>query len=433
MSMIGLLGIVIALVVLCFACFKGFSPLWTAPICALIVAVFCGLDAFESFTVTFMGGFADFAEGYLMIFMLGAIFGKLMEVTGAAHAIGAIVIKIVGKKRAVLAVIIACSIMTYGGISLFIVMFVIYPIAAAAFRDANIPRQLFPGAYAVGCYTFTMTALPGSPQIQNLIPIQYFGTTAMAAPVLGIIASVLLLGIGIAWMTYREKKLTSAGIGWTEAENSPAIMAEVPKMNTALAFLPLLTVVLVLNALGQDAVVALGAGVIVSILIGLKNVKMDQYIQAINNGAVESLQVSLITAAVVGFGSVVKAAPVFNTLADSVFALPISPLLVIFISINLLAGICGSASGGMSIALSALSDKFIALSQSTGIPLTVFHRLTSLSSGGLDTLPPGAAGLLNYCGCTYKESYIDIFVTSLVAPMVVSLICIALASMGLMF
>ena len=429
-----MLGILLALAILCYGCFKGLSTLWMAPICAVLVAAISGLDVFTSFTQTYMGGFADFTEGYLMIFMLGAIFGKLMEVTGAAHAIGSVVIKLVGKKRAVLAVIIACAIMTYGGISLFIVMFVIYPIAAAAFRDADIPRCLFPGAYAVGCYTFTMTALPGSPQIQNLIPMQYFGTTAMAAPVLGIIASVLLLGIGIVWMAYREKSLKKKGIGWTENPNAPMdAETEKVKMHPLIAFLPLLTVVIVLNALKQDAVVALAAGVIVAILCGVKNVKLPQYIKAFNSGAVESLEISLITSAVVGFGSVVKTVPAFNNLADAVFKLPISPLLVIFISINILAGICGSASGGMSIALSALSDKFIALSESTGIPLPVFHRIVSLSSGGLDTLPPGAAALLRYCGCSFKESYIDVFITSLVAPMAVSLICILLASLGLTF
>lgn len=428
-----MIGIIIALILLCFFCFKGLSPLWSAPICAIIVAATNGLDAFEAFTGTFMQGFADFARDYLMIFMLGGIFGKLMELTGAAHAIGKVVVNLVGKKRAVIAVILACSIMTYGGISLFIVMFVIYPIAAAAFRDANIPRELFPGAYAVGCYTFTMTAMPGSPQIQNLIPMQYFGTTPTAAPVLGCIASVLLLGFGIAWMTFREKSLTKKGIGWTENPNSSVNNADIPKMNTVLAFLPLAAVIVVLNILGMDAVIALAAGVIVCILCGIKSVKFRKILDTINEGAVSSIEISLITACVVGFGSVVKTVPAFNNLADAIFGLDVSPLIVIFLSVNILAGICGSASGGMSIALSTLGERFIALSETTGIPLPVFHRLTSLSSGGLDTLPPGAVALLNYCGCSFKDSYIDICMTSLVAPMVITLICIGLASMGIMF
>ena len=427
-----ILGIVLSLVLLCVVCFKGMSPLWTAPICAILVAATNGLPIFESFAGTYMHGFASFAEGYLMIFLLGGIFGKMMELTGAAEAVGETVIKLVGKKRALLAVILACSVMTYGGISLFIVMFVIYPIAAAAFRESNIPRQLFPGAYAVGCYTFTMTGLPGSPQIQNLIPIEFFGTTPMAAPTLGIICSVLLFGLGYAWMVYREKKLTGQGLGWTENPNDTSSGAlEVPRMNKYCAFLPLLTVVIVLNVFGMDATISLAAGILVNIVCGFKLVAGQKIINTMNDGAIASLQISLVTAAVVGFGSVVKTTDTFNTLADTVFGLPISPLLVVMIAVNVLAGICGSASGGMSIALSVLGDRIIALSQSTGIPLSVFHRITSLSSGGLDTLPPGVAALMYYCGCSYKESYIDVFVTSVLLPIVVTLIGIAMVSVGI--
>lgn len=429
-----ILGIILSLVLLCYVCFKGMSPLWTAPLCAILVAATNGLPVFDSFAGTYMQGFASFAQGYLMIFLLGGIFGKMMELTGAAAAVGDVVVKLVGKKKAVLAVILACSIMTYGGISLFIVMFVIYPIAAAAFRESNIPRQLFPGAYAVGCYTFTMTGLPGSPQIQNLIPIEFLGTTPMAAPVLGIVSSILLFGIGVAWMTYREKKLIKQGLGWTENPKDTADgVYEAPKMNKFLAFLPLITVVVVLNAFGMDAAIALAAGIIVNMICGFKLVKVRKMLDAMNAGAVSSLQISLVTAAVVGFGSVVKTTSVFNSMADKVFGLPISPLLIVVIAVNILAGICGSASGGMSIALSVLGDRIIALSQKTGIPLSVFHRITSLSSGGLDTLPPGVVALLEYCGCTYKESYIDIFVTSVVAPILVALVATALASLGLLF
>ncbi|MDC7291023.1 GntP family permease [Blautia schinkii] len=430
-----LLGIILALVLLSYACFKGLSPLWTAPICAIIVAATNGLEVFNSFAGTFMQGFADFSRDYLMVFLLGGVFGKMMEVTGAAAAVGEVVVKLVGKKRAILAVILACAIMTYGGISLFIVMFVIYPIAAAAFRESNIPRQLFPGAYAVGCYTFTMTGLPGSPQIQNLIPMEYFGTNAMAAPVLGIVCSILLFGAGVAWMTHREKVWARKGIGWTENPNDASLASgfEIPKMNKVLSFLPLITVVVVLNVFEMDATIALAAGIIVNMICGINQVKLRKLLDTVNEGAISSLPISLVTASVVGFGSVVKMTDSFNSLADSVFGLPVSPLLIVMIAVNILAGICGSASGGMSIALSVLGDRIIALSESTGIPLTVFHRITSLSSGGLDTLPPGAVALLNYCGCSFKESYIDIFVTSVITPILVSLIAIALASVGLVF
>lgn len=432
-----MIGILIGLLILVYGCFKGYSSLWIAPICAIVVALGSGLNGFNAYTVSFMEGFAGFAQGYLPIFILGAIFGKMMEVTGAAHAVGNAIIKLVGKKRAILAVVLACAIMTYGGISLFVVMFVIYPIAAALFRDANVARQLFPGAFALGSYTFTMTALPGSPQIQNLIPMDYFGTTAMAAPILGCISAAIVFGLGMAWMTYRQKQFEKQGIGWTENPNAGASSgnSEIRVMNTFLAFLPLLTVVVVLNVLGMDVIYALVCGILVNMACAIKTVKMKDMLLTWNEGAISSLEPALLTASVVGFGTVVKMSPAFNTMADAILGIDGNPLIILVLAVNLLAGACGSASGGMSIALAALGDKFIALSQSSGIPLSVFHRLTSLSSGGLDTLPfeGGVCTILKLSGCTHKESYIDICMTSLVFPIVTALVAVALASMGLTF
>jgi H+/gluconate symporter-like permease len=154
-----------------------------------------------------------------------------------------------------------------------------------------------------------------------------------------------------------------------------------------------------------------------------------------NDGAISSLEPTLLTASVVGFGTVIKLSPSFNIMADTILGIDANPLIILVIAVNLLAGACGSASGGMSIALTALGDKFIALSQSSRIPLSVFHRLTSLSSGGLDTLPfeGGVCTILKLSGCTHKESYIDICMTSLVFPIVTAFIAIALAAMGLVF
>jgi H+/gluconate symporter-like permease len=431
-----MIGIAIALLILVYGSYKGLSTLWVAPICAIIVAIGSGQDGFGAYTQSFMEGFASFTQGYLPIFLLGAIFGKMMERTGAAHAVGNAIIKVVGKKRAILAVVLACAIMTYGGISLFVVMFVIYPIAAALFRDANVARQLFPGAFALGSYTFTMTGLPGSPQIQNLIPIKYFGTTPMAAPVLGCIASAILLALGMIWMTYRQRSFEKQGIGWTENPNSDATdsgEAAFPKMNTILAFLPLITVVIVLNVIGMDVIYALVAGILVNMICTIKAVKIKDMLSTLSDGAISSLEPTLLTASVVGFGTVVKLSPSFNVMADTILGIDTNPLIILVIAVNLLAGVCGSASGGMSIALTALGDKFIALSQSSGIPLSVFHRLTSLSSGGLDTLPfeGGVCTILKLSGCTHKESYIDVCMTSLVFPIVTAFISVALASIGL--
>lgn len=178
-------GIIIGLVLLMVLAYKGISTIWAAPICALIVALTGGLDLIDAYTVTYMQGFVGFTASWFPAFMLGAIFGKVMEATGAAHSVGYWVVKVLGAKRAILAVVLSCAAMTYGGISLFVAIFVVYPIALSLYREANVPRELIPGTFTLGAFTFTMTALPGSPQIQNLIPMQYFGTTPNAAPVLG--------------------------------------------------------------------------------------------------------------------------------------------------------------------------------------------------------------------------------------------------------
>ncbi|VEI47581.1 H+/gluconate symporter and related permeases [Actinobacillus equuli] len=97
--------------------------------------------------------------------------------------------------------------LTYGGVSLFVVVFAVYPLALAVFKEANITRRLIPGTIACGAFTFTMTALPGSPQIQNLIPTRYFGTDAMAAPIMGIIASAVLFFGGVAYLEMRRRNM----------------------------------------------------------------------------------------------------------------------------------------------------------------------------------------------------------------------------------
>lgn len=211
-------GIFLGLALLMFLAYKGMSIIWVAPITALVVALTGGLELIPAYTDTYMTGFVGFAKSWFPVFMLGAIFGKIMDETGAARSVAHFVVELIGKKFAILAVVLAAAVLTYGGISLFVVVFAIYPIAIALYREANITRRLIPGAIALGAFTFTMTALPGSPQIQNLIPIQYFDTTAAAAPIMGLVGAIIMLGGGMAWLTYREKQYTAKGVVYTELD-----------------------------------------------------------------------------------------------------------------------------------------------------------------------------------------------------------------------
>jgi H+/gluconate symporter-like permease len=424
-------GIFLGLALLMFLAYKGMSIIWVAPITALVVAFTGGLELLPAYTDAYMTGFVGFTKAWFPVFMLGAIFGKIMDETGAAKAVAHFVVGIIGKKLAIWAVVLACGVLTYGGISLFVVVFAIYPIALALFRDANITRRLIPGAIALGSFTFTMTAVPGSPQTQNLIPIQYFGTTPMAAPIMGIAAALVMLLGGMAWLTYREKFYANKGVFFVEPEKKGADNKDEKLPHWALSLLPLLTVIVSLNVFKQNIIFSLFYGIALAIALFWN--KMPNVITTVNAGAAGSVLAIINTSAAVGFGAVVRAVPGFATLKDFVLGIEGNPLIAESVAVNILAGATGSASGGMGIALEALGANFVALSESSGIPLEAFHRVASISSGGLDTLPHNGAvlTLLAVTAMTHKDSYIDIFMVATLIPIASVIVAIIMASFGI--
>ena len=426
-------GIILGLVLLMFLAYRGMSIIWVAPICALLVAAMGGLELLPSYTGNYMEGFVGFTKSWFPVFMLGAIFGKVMDESGAARSVATWISKIIGTRFAIMAVVIACAALTYGGISLFVVVFAVYPIALALFREANITRQLIPGTIALGAFTFTMTAVPGTPQTQNLIPIQYFDTTPMAAPIMGIVGALIMFGGGMLWLTYRERKYKAANVFFDEpksnGEAKEADPGELP--NPLLSALPLIAVVVLLNVFKFNIVTSLFGGIVLGIALNFK--RLPKLVKTINEGAGGSVMAIINTSAAVGFGSVVKAVPGFATLTDILLGIKGNPLISEAVAVNLLAGATGSASGGMGIALEALGAKYVELSASSGIPLEAFHRIASLSSGGLDTLPHNGAvlTLLAATQMTHKDSYIDIFMVACVIPVISVIAGIILASIGL--
>lgn len=419
-------GIFLGLALLMILAYRGMSIIWIAPICALVVGLTGGLDLLPMYTDTYMTGFVGFTKSWFPTFMLGAIFGKIMDESGGARSIASWIAKVLGAKRAMLAIVLGCAVLTYGGISLFVVVFAVYPLALALFREANITRKLIPGAIALGAFGFTMTAVPGSPQIQNLIPMKYFGTTATAAPILGIVATISMLVFGMLWLSYREKQYTAKGEGFVEPDKKIDSTDHEHMMNPALAILPLIIVVVVLNVLKQNIVVALAAGIIAGIAVGFSRLKNLQ--KTINDGAAGSVLAIINTSAAVGFGSVVRAVPGFKDLTNLLLGIQGNILISEAVAVNALAGATGSASGGMGIALEALGAKYMELATTTGVSPEALHRIASLSSGGLDTLPHNGAvlTLLAVTGLTHKDSYLDIMMTSLVNPIIATVICIIL-------
>lgn len=442
-----LIIVLAALAFLMTVAYKGYSVILFAPIAALgaVMLTDPALVA-PMFTSVFMTKMVDFIRLYFPVFLLGAVFGKVIELSGFSKSIVASVIKLIGRQRAMLSIVLVCALLTYGGVSLFVVVFAVYPFAAELFRASNIPKRLIPGTIALGAFSFTMDALPGTPQIQNIIPTTFFGTTTWAAPWLGLIGAIFVFVLGMLYLELARRRAERAGEGYgTDLLNEPEALQTTRLPNPWIAVLPLLTVGLsnlwmthaipawygkthtaLIPGSGQQIVTdvtkvlaiwsveaALILGILVVFVFEGKAV-LQRFADGSKTAVAGALLASLNTASEYGFGAVIAALPGFLVVAHALGTIP-NPLLNEAITVTSLAGITGSASGGLSIALAAMSQQFIQAAHAAGIPLEVFARVASMASGGMDTLPHNGAviTLLAVTGLTHRQSYKDIFAITL--------------------
>lgn len=439
-----LIVVVLALVLLMLVAYRGFSVILFAPVCALLaVALTEPSYVLPMYTGVFMDKMVGFIKSYFPVFLLGAVFGKVIELSGFSKSIVSAVIKLVGRERTMLSIVLVCALLTYGGVSLFVVVFAVYPFAAEMFKQGDIPKRLIPGTIALGAFTFTMDALPGTPQIQNIIPTTFFNTDTWAAPWLGIIGAIFILILGLLYLEWQRKKAARAGEGYgTKLINEPEPFSEERLPNPWIAVLPLVIVgvsnkVLTMlipqfygkthtaslagmakpltTQVGSVAAIwavecALILGILTVMIFAFKPVK-ERFADGSKTAIAGALLSVTNTASEYGFGGIIASLPGFLIIAEVLKSIP-GVLVNEAITVNALAGITGSASGGMSIALATMSESFIASAQAANVPLEVMHRIASMASGGMDTLPHNGAviTLLAVTGLTHKDSYGDIFV-----------------------
>ena len=455
--MFSILGLIFSLILIMYLAYKGYSTIITAPIVAIITIILTtGFDGhlMANYTEVYMSGFANFIKNYFPLFMTGAIFAKLMEEANYAKSIAHFITQKLGKDKSILAVVLSGALLTYGGVSLFVVAFILYPIASMLFKEADIPKRLIPGTIALGAFTFTMTALPGSPEIQNVIPMKYFGTDAFAAPLLGIIASILMFGLGMIWLTKRAKSARLNGEGYgnhndksieMDYDNLPGILTSI--LPIAIIFITNLffSKVYYANVDGSylskfnttlssvsgtwSVIIAIVLADIFIVLVNIKKIKNLKSVLDI--GVTNSFRPLLNSSAIVGYGSVIKSLAVFGVVQSFIFGLSSNPIISEALSVNLICGLTASASGGLGISLDALAPTYLQMSQALNISPEILHRVASLSCGGLDTLPHNGAVIttLAICGLTHKESYKDIFVTSVIIPIFVTAIVVIFTSL----
>jgi len=450
--MLELPGIILALGLLIYLAYKGLSVIIISPLLALVAASFSpGLHPMEIFTETYMKGTVGFILSFFPLFLLGAIFGKVIEATGCSRAIGNFITTKLGKEKAILAVVLSCAVLTYGGVSLFVVVFAIYPIAAHLFREAQIPKRLLPAAIALGAFSFTMTALPGSPQIQNAIPMPYFKTDLFAAPILGIVAAIIMFGLGMLWLERRARKAKAAGEGYGENdvdENTKVGNTRIPSFSRAIISIILIPVIFLIlsrvifpmldtpqNVIGMwSLIIALVIAILTTAALYARTFKCwADLIKSMDEGAADSLLPIFNTASVVGFGKVIAALPVFAILSNSLIDISPNAIIATALSTTVLAGLTGSASGGMAIVLGIFGDQFYNWAIQDGINPEVLHRVSSIASGGLDTLPHNGAiiTLLSITRLTHKKSYFDIMVANIFIPIIALFVVLILAHIGI--
>ncbi|AKK05574.1 H+/gluconate symporter family protein [Corynebacterium mustelae] len=469
---VALIGIVLSLIVLMGLAYRGHSVVVVAPIAALVAAIFSGAPLLASYTQIFMPALGKFIVSFFPLFLAGAIFGKLMTASGLATDLAKGISRLFGPKHAMLSTVLATALLTYGGVSAWVVAFTIVPIAIELFREAHIPKRLMPGALGLGTITFALAALPGSPQVHNVIPTRYFGTTSYAAPAIGLIAAILMFGLGMMWLEFRIRQLQKAGEDFLPEGTVDETPAEIvfhkdgidmegvsetavhhPKtggnvaINGLLGLLPI-AVVIVMNylfvyviankmdfsylaeekfgAVNLDAVIGVWSVVVglvtAIILIFIMRLGMIKELFAdLSEGAKNAVLPAFTTASEVGYGAVVASLAAFAAVREGIFGTFDNALVVSTVSAAVISGITGSSSGGLSITLAAFGEELKEMAINQGIDLEVMHRITAMASVSFDSLPHNGAILtmLIVCGMTHRQSYKDVAMVTVVIPLLV--------------
>jgi len=427
MSAISGLILIFCIVVLVVLTYLRISVLIAAPITAVLLALISGIPVLEALTQSYSPGLADFVKSYFLMFAASAVFGKVMEDTGMAASIAKYLGKRFGPGIAIIGVYITTGLLTYGGISLFCVVFTMFPIGLALFKEANVSRHMLPGCIMAGLATWSFATMPGSPQAAVIVASNVLGTTPTSGALLGIILTVIYIIIHIAIFLWYDKWNKKKGIGF---ENDPEVAGisgmfdnrDLP--NVWLSFIPMVTIVVLLNVVKIDIVYSLLGGIGVGMVIGWKFVKGDR-LETFNQGVLNAIIALLNTAAVVGFGSLVKVTPAFAEVRSAILSMTGDPVLFFAIATTLLAGATGSGTGGLTIALETLSADYMAM----GIPAVVLHRVSLAACVGLDSLPHNGAvvSCLNVCKSDHRRGYLLIFIQTVVVTLFVMILAVILS------
>lgn len=436
--MIGIIGLIIAVALVIYMIWKNWHMAIVSLVGALVVILFNGMDPVTTLTDNFMTSMSSFAGNWFLLFMLGAIFGKVMGESGASVGIANHLLKLVGEKSVVLVIMITGLVLSYGGIGTFIIAFSVYPIAVALFQKADIPKSLIVATIMVVPVTVCMTMLPGSPSTQNLLPTTFFGTTAYAGPVIGIICSVIMFAMAYLYLNWQIKKAKNRGEHFVASPGEDIMDLSAAEDGTAPSvgkcYAPIIVLLVVMFALQKltemPSTYAVACAMTLAIIVGCVLYKDKLEIQkVINDGTTGGLGALIATSSIMGFGGVVSASPAYTGIVDALVNMNIGPMATAIISINVIAAITGSSAGGLNIFLSSMSDYMIA----SGLNLSMLHRVVAIASSGFDAMPH-ASGMVvcnQIAKTSQRDTYKHVFITCAIMPFCLAIFAAILGTLGL--
>ena len=430
-EIISLLGISTALILLVVFIMKGVNIFVTAIVCSSIVAITGGLNLYTGLKETYLSGFVGFFQANFLIFLTGTIMGKVYEITNGAKAIAKMIVDKLGPNLALISIPLAAGIISYGGVSVFVASFAVFPIALEVFKEANYPRRFIPAALTFGCSTFAMVA-PGAPQIHNIIPANVLGTDLMAGKVVGFISSASILILGSIILVRVVKKAVQDGENFV-AKPTDVFHEDADYPSGLLALLPLIITIILINIkIDGEHIIPIEVGVFIGSILVLVFLNKYQDNRKILHHFGEASKTSITsitnTCAVVGFGAVVKAAAAFPIIVDSMVNIPGPDYIGIAVGTTVIAGITGSASGGLGIAAPLLAPVYLA----RGVTAASIHRTMTISSAALDSLPHNGYIVTvtnGLCNESHKDAYGLIFWLTVVVPFIGSVIAVILFSL----
>lgn len=418
------MGFIIAFILLVILVYKRIPIVVAAPLCAVVMALFSGLDVLSSLTGAYMDSMVGFIKSYFILFLICSIFGRIMDTSGAAYSIGNWLGNKLGTKYAIWGVSVAALVLTYGGVSCFVLVFAIYPIALVLFKNANISRKLIPGAIAAGAFT-APNFVWGSPGLCNVIPTTYLGTTVRDGFLVGIICAIFFYTISNVYLIYENKRMQKNGEGFVATPKIEKLLSNNEKkeaIHPFIALIPILVIIVALNIIKLDVNVAMLCGVLTGYLLFWKNIddKLDTLVIGVQNATASIMN----TSTAVGIGGVAKLTETFTQLVNWVSNFGGSPYISWAIAVTGITFATSSGSGGVALACSTLADKYLALNVSA----VALHKIASCACIVLDTMPWNGVMIttMSACDLTHSEAYKHLFIITVVFAFVNLCLCTGL-------